>query len=109
MAAQWLNNWMADAANKPNSGDKFILEMLAARSTYLPERGGAPAGPLPGPLREVNPAELARRLLAARKAMAGRVCGQAAGDNAPLVKYIEAQNIGVLRAHLNRSTYVSGK
>ena len=41
--------------------------------------------------------------------MAGRVCGKAAGDAAPLVRYVEAQNMGVLRAHLMRSTYVSGK
>jgi hypothetical protein len=75
--------------------------MLATRTVLLTEPG-CPPGPLAPPLRELSPAELARRVLAQRKAMAERAAGRFAC-------YVEGANMTVLREHLTRSTYVSGK
>jgi hypothetical protein len=68
LAAQWLNNWVADSEVKPNAGDAFVAALLRERTVLLKEGNS----PLPGPLRELSPAELAHRLLAQRKAMAAR-------------------------------------
>jgi hypothetical protein len=100
LAALWLNNFIADATAKPHTGDAFVAELLAQRTALLAEPG-CPAGPLAPPLRELSPPELARRLLAVRKDMAART--------ASLPAFVEGANMGVLRAHLTRSTYVSGK
>ena len=72
LAALWLNNYIADAPNKPHTGDKFIMDLLAQRTVFLAEPGSPKDGPLAPPLRELSPAELARRVLAQRKAMAAR-------------------------------------
>ena len=120
-AALWFNNWIADARNKPIAGDAFIAELLAARPSFVKDSSCA-AGPLPPPLHEVSPPELARRLLATRKAMAARIAKRNLGT------HVEGANMQVcerhtcacgthalthmaqvLRGHLMRSTYVSGK
>ena len=89
-AALWFNNWIADARNKPIAGDAFIAELLAARPTFVKDASCAP-GPLPPPLREVNPPELAQRLLAARKAMAARIAKRNLGT------HVEGANMNVRR------------
>ena len=79
-AALWFNNWIADARNKPIAGDAFIADLLAERPTFVKESTCA-AGPLPPPLREISPPELAQRLLAARKAMAARIAKRNLGTH----------------------------
>ena len=91
---------MADCACKPNSGDAFVAELLSQRTVLLVEPG-CPPGPLAPPLRELSPGELARRLLAVRADMAART--------ASLPTFVQGANMDVLRSHLMRSTYVSGK
>ena len=90
-AALWFNNWIADARNKPIAGDAFIADLLAARPTFVKESSCA-AGPLPPPLREVSPPDLAQRLLATRKAMAARIAKRNLGT------HVEGANMQVRRA-----------
>lgn len=120
VAALWLNNFIADASNKPIAGDAFIGELLAARPAVM-EEPGCTLGPAEA-AREVSPPQMAQRLLTARKAMAARIAKR------NFATHVEGANMQaracatapvrvtradvatqVLRAHLTRSTYVSGK
>ncbi len=92
---QWFHNFVAD--HPPlKDGDVFLTDLLAAQPGHVSDA-------LPEAER-ISPAELAQRVLAQRKAMA-----HAIADGTPFAKFIDGANVEVLRTHLQRSTYVSGK
>jgi len=92
VAALWLNNFIADASNKPISGDAFVNELLSARPTVLPTPPGC--GSLGGPPRELSPPEMAHRLLAGRKAMAARIAKR------NFATHVDGANVQVRLQHL---------
>eukprot|EP01024_Parvocaulis_polyphysoides_P016863 TRINITY_DN1747_c0_g1_i1.p2 TRINITY_DN1747_c0_g1~~TRINITY_DN1747_c0_g1_i1.p2 ORF type:complete len:218 (+),score=22.84 TRINITY_DN1747_c0_g1_i1:233-886(+) len=90
--AHWLNLYCKD--HPPLEGDSFLLELMGKENIYN-------AGDQYGHEFVVRPMELANRIIAYRtelsKSIAKEICGIA-----------NERNIGVMRTHLEKHSYVSG-
>lgn len=90
--AHWFNQYCAD--NPPTTGNAFLAALFQEKGVTVVEATTQTS-------HAIDPQNLAHRVLQIRMDMAARA-------TSALPTYTELENTGVLRAHLERSTFVSG-
>jgi len=92
VVAQWMNNYAAE--NPPTTGNEFIIDLFNAKGTVVVD-------PTTKTSHNIDPQNLAHRILLIRSDMARNATLKLPG-------FVELENTGVLRKHLERNTFVSG-
>eukprot|EP01023_Acetabularia_acetabulum_P049455 TRINITY_DN5281_c0_g1_i1.p1 TRINITY_DN5281_c0_g1~~TRINITY_DN5281_c0_g1_i1.p1 ORF type:complete len:220 (-),score=30.80 TRINITY_DN5281_c0_g1_i1:662-1321(-) len=91
-SAQWLNKYCGE--HPPLEGDNFLLELMGMQNIHSP-------GDQYGHEFVVRPMELANRIIAYRAELSKLIASEIQG-------IAVEKNIGVMRSHLEKHSYVSG-
>ena len=100
----WFHTFVAD--HPPlQEGEAFLAGLLKAQVKYSAEMHACTQlGADMTAADRIAPGDIANRILAQRAAMAQAI----ATPDGPLARFVAVSNVNVLRAHVQKSTYVSG-
>eukprot|EP00882_Tetradesmus_deserticola_P000746 GHRQ01000814.1.p1 GENE.GHRQ01000814.1~~GHRQ01000814.1.p1 ORF type:complete len:211 (+),score=71.48 GHRQ01000814.1:222-854(+) len=90
--AAWLQEHFKQ--NPPIEGNDFLTNLLEAKPVYATD-------PYTGAGHHINPAAIANAVLVTREALAAKL-------SKSITPKVQDANIGIMRSHLERHTYVSG-
>lgn len=88
----WFHQWCAE--HPPTTGNAFVDELMQCKGVVIHDNPTQSD-------HSVDPQNLAHRILQMRSDMSTRLAGG-------MIRYTELENMGVIRKHLERATYMSG-